>query len=313
MNLPYLTSDIPALGGEIKQTADEFTVEEIPSYLPSGSGQHFYLKIKRQNMNTDDVIKVLKNLFAIPEKEIGKAGLKDRNATTIQTFSLSLGANFPIETIKSTIAKDARLELLSVDRHINKIKTGHLKGNRFWITINDINPDLQAIEKIVEQINKGIPNFFGEQRFGSKGDNAARGLRILKGEKEMNHHMEKLMLSALQSELFNQYLVKRLNQGQLFEKLEGDVVIYQEATGPLFGDKMLLPSGAPSEWEKQVLQENNLTLEDFSHPLIPGGRRAIVLIPEELKFELKERQLFLSFILPKGAYATQITREFTKG
>ncbi len=312
MQLPYLTHDLPPLGGMIKYSAEDFIVEEVPSYPASGNGQHIYLTLRRQNLNTDDVIKILKRRFEIPEKEIGKAGLKDKLATTTQVFSLSLGANYPLEKVREVLAAESMIEVLKVERHLNKIKTGHLLGNRFTIKIRQIKGDEPTIIKIVERLKNGIPNFFGEQRFGSKGDNAAQGLRILKGEKSMNHHMEKLMLSSLQSELFNQYLIKRMAEDQLFQQLPGDVVIYDQVTGPLFGDKMLTPSERPKEWEDQVLQESGLTAELFSHPLLPGGRRPILLVPQELCYRLEADFLELKFFLPKGGYATQLTREFIK-
>lgn len=312
MTIPFLTSDLPALGGEIKTTAEDFIVEEVPSYSPSGQGQHIYLTLRRQNMNTDEVIKTLRHLFSIPEKEIGKAGLKDKNATTTQTFSLSLGANFPLENVRAILAQESRLEVISIERHLNKLKTGHLKGNNFKIVIQGISHNPEVIDAIAKRIIQGLPNFYGEQRFGSKGDNAATGLRILRGEKTMNHHMQKLMLSALQSELFNYYLIKRISHGALYQRFDEDVTIYQEVTGPLFGEKMLTPSGTPLLWEEETLQENQLKREELVHELLPGGRRPILVLPENLTYKLSDERLELSFFLPKGSYATIVTREFTK-
>ncbi len=312
-DLPYVTAQIAGIGGELKKIPETFIVEELLSYEASGEGQHIYATIERENLNTQDVIVLLKRAFKIPEKEIGKAGLKDKNARTIQTFSLSLGANYCIQQAEEIINGIECLKLLKLTRHTNKIKTGHLKGNRFEILLSGASCEADHLEKLTEEIAKGVPNYYGEQRFGTKGLNHLAGMAILKGEKQMKHHLTKLMLSSVQSKLFNDYLQKRIEKIGLFAELEGEITIRGEKTGPMFGKKMIVPTDAALELENEVLESNELTRDQLQGKFLEGARRDLIVTPQDLSTKIIETGVYLSFFLKKGSYATVVAREFSKG
>ncbi|MCK5882842.1 MAG: tRNA pseudouridine(13) synthase TruD [Bacteriovoracaceae bacterium] len=310
--LPYLSQDIPGIGGELKHDPEHFQVIERLAYEAAGEGQHIYLTIRRQGLNTQDVIKILKRAFCIHERDIGKAGIKDRNAITTQTFSLSLGVNFTIDQAKEILAPIEELEVLAIQRHSNKIRTAHLFGNEFNVIMKGAKATEKQLEELVEIISKGVPNFYGNQRFGSKGTNHLVGIEILQEKKKMNHHLEKLMLSSLQSKLFNDYLAKRLEKVKIDVPLEGEVTFNGIATGPMFGKKMLTPNGAAFELENEILALNNLSREQITGKHLAGARREIIAVPEGLSAKLVDEGVHLSFFLKKGCYATVIAREFSK-
>ncbi|MDT8442187.1 MAG: tRNA pseudouridine(13) synthase TruD [Desulfuromonadales bacterium] len=175
----YLTAALPGTGGLIRQQPADFLVEEIPLYTPSGSGDHLYLEIEKQGLTTFDAIKLLARALKRNEADIGYAGLKDARAVSRQTLSVPLCA--PAEVAGLDLPG---LRILSARRHGNKLRTGHLAGNRFRIRIRQPVPDavdrarpiLAALEDL------GVPNRFGEQRYGVLGNSARIGRAILRGD-----------------------------------------------------------------------------------------------------------------------------------
>jgi tRNA pseudouridine13 synthase len=333
MQLPYITPELPGINGQIKIEPEDFQVTEIPLYEPSNEGQHLYITIKRKNLNTKDVVKILMDTFSISEKDIGHAGLKDKNALTTQCFSLSLGVKYSIAKAKEVLDITPEFEVLKIERHENKLKTGHLKGNQFSILIKDVDPDAyQKAENIKNRILiTGIPNYYGPQRFGSKGDNWEKGLELLKGErKEKRSWLKKLYYSALQSYLFNQWLKARIDNKKFSVLLNGDHLIgttgsrtfpYDKEknhieefnageisyTGPMFGHKITW-----DENELDILQANNLNISQFKNKFLMGTRRSAVLRVKDISIEELNNAIKFKFTLPAGHYATTILREFMK-
>ncbi len=174
---PYLTSHIPGVGGTIKETPDDFIVEEIPSYLPCGSGEHCYLVIEKRGMTTLEAIRRIANGLKVPEREIGYAGMKDAVGVTRQTISIQR-----ITPEKAVALELAGIQILSSARHTNKLKLGHLKGNRFQITVRGVAENSEnTIQSILEILQKrGVPNYFGPQRYGSQHNSHLIGLAMLK-------------------------------------------------------------------------------------------------------------------------------------
>jgi len=174
---PYLTSDIPGCGGIIKQSPEDFLVEEIPSYLPGGSGEHCYLTIEKRGITTLEAIDRIARSLKIPEREVGYAGLKDAVGVTRQTIS--------IQRVSPEKACDVELDgvrVLSARLHTNKLKLGHLKGNRFCIAVRGVNEDAaQGVPAVLELLQKrGVPNYFGSQRYGAQGNSQLIGAALLK-------------------------------------------------------------------------------------------------------------------------------------
>lgn len=332
-DLPFISTDLPGLGGRIKARPEDFQVEEIPLYEPAGDGPHLYLTLRRSGLTTRQVVEDLAGRFGVSVGAVGYAGLKDKEAVTTQTFSLetSLG-----EDEARDRAADEKWEILTVARHRNKLKVGHLLGNRFTVVLRDQTGGLDQARAIAGRLREsGLPNYFGPQRFGQSGGNAADGLEILRsGRKAGRGWRDKFMLSALQSFIYNHYLALRIRRGLFETILTGDVCkkyatgglfvsedgnIETERlragelshTGPIFGSKMKAAAGPAGELEAEALAELNLSPAEAARAGAGDRRLSRLLIPELAVSEV-EGGLSFCFALPKGAYATSVMREFIK-
>jgi tRNA pseudouridine13 synthase len=176
-DLPYLTPEFPGIGGAIKQRAEDFFVQEIPLYEPSGEGEHVYCEIQKVNLSTFEAIDRIAGALDIPKRDIGYAGMKDTRAISRQTLSI-FGATE--QSVMSLHLPD--ISILWAARHGNKLRIGHLSGNRFAIKIRDVQPtDVTSLRPVLSMIEKrGLPNYFGEQRFGRRGDNDLLGAALIR-------------------------------------------------------------------------------------------------------------------------------------
>jgi len=175
----YLTADIPGVGGVIKETPDDFRVEEIPAYEPCGSGSHLYLRIEKTGITTLEAVRRMAQSFRIAERDVGYAGMKDAVGVTVQTVSL------PGVSPESVAGLDIKgIRILSADRHNNKLKLGHLRGNRFRIAVRGVSADAaQRAEEILERLAAaGVPNWFGAQRYGIQANSHLIGAAMLRGD-----------------------------------------------------------------------------------------------------------------------------------
>ena len=336
--LPYITSDFPGIGGELKSTPADFVVEELPLYEPSGEGEHVYFTTRRSGWNTRDLIQAIAKGLGISGSTIGSAGLKDKHATATQTFSI-YDPKLDPEKIPPVIDSLENVELLGMARHGNKLRTGHLRGNRFGIRVEgvsegalDLLPDL--VDSLKEQ---GFPNYPGEQRFGQARDNARRGLEILLGQRKERGWLRGMLLSSIQSRLFNRWLQLRIEAGLYGTLLEGDLARKTESgglfrvedlaaeeaafkigdlsyTGPMYGKKMRDPVNPVAlELEERVLRESGLERDHFSRAGLDGSRRSGRMVPRDLEFEIESpRCVRFTFTLPAGSYATSLMREIMK-
>ena len=177
----YLTADLPGTGGVIKARPEDFLVDEVPLYEPQGSGEHIYMLLEKKNMATFDLIETVAKHFGVPRSAVGYAGLKDRFAITRQVLSVHVPGkkieDFPMLT-------HDRVSVLWADYHANKLRQGHLRGNRFSIRIRQVDPTLARRAKAVldRLAVTGVPNRFGEQRFGTAGRNHLVGRAIVLGD-----------------------------------------------------------------------------------------------------------------------------------
>ena len=174
--LPYLTADRPGVGGVIKQFDEDFAVEELPLYSPCGEGTHIYFTVEKRGLTTLAVRNRLARVLGKRPNEIGYAGLKDAHGVTRQVFSVEHVEPARVESLDLN-----RIQVLSVSRHTNKLKLGHLSGNRFTIAVRDTcsTPRARAESVIEVLVKRGVPNYFGPQRFGIRGDNARIGRAVL--------------------------------------------------------------------------------------------------------------------------------------
>jgi tRNA pseudouridine13 synthase len=318
--------------GIIKQQPEDFNVVEVPAYPPVGNGGHLFLEIEKKNLTTDQAIKTICQHCRLPPSQVGCAGLKDKIALTRQWISIPAASGPLMNSFQHP-----NIRLVQQVRHTNKLKTGHLKGNQFRIRVRSLsagsNSEVDA--RCQRILADGIPNYFGPQRFGIAGRNEKEGRSILVDDHSVrNRRMLRLLLSAIQSALFNDLLAARMAHGLFCSVLVGDVLHKEESggkflctepeidqarmdrheispTGPMFGPKMKSPEGQAREMEQQVLANHGLSPENFSkYPkLTRGTRRPLRLYLPDLKWEFHQGSLDLSFFLPAGAYATCVIRE----
>ena len=336
--LPHLTAHLPGTGGEIKVEPAHFIVEEIPLYEASGQGQHVYVRLTREGWTTRALERELARIFDLRDVDVGCAGRKDKHARTTQTFSLNLPNTDPA-AVACRIEEALPVEIEWAQRHRNKIQAGHLLGNRFRIVVlNPVDGALPRAEAIAQELKqRGIPNFYGPQRFGASGDNAIRGREILlTGKGPRKRWLRRLLLRAYQSALFNTWLVARLEHGWFERLLIGDVAKKRDTgglfevedpeaeqprfdrdeityTGPIYGSRMWWAGGEPGALERSVLEKAEVTEEMLNRHRLNGSRRRARLVLDDLTVTPHPDGLLFTFSLPKGAYATTVLREFTKG
>lgn len=334
-DVPFLSASVPPSGGRVKSAPEDFVVEELPAYEPCGEGEHLFLWIEKRARTTSEVARQLAQQAGLQEREVSWAGLKDRQAVTRQYLCVPARA----EARCLALALDGA-RVLRASRHRNKLKSGHLRGNRFEIVLRDVR-DLRAAQESLELIARlGLPNAFGAQRFGRHGENAARGRRILeRGGKHGDRFERKLFLSAYQSALFNAVLARRIEAGLFSTALEGDVLKKHATggefvcvdppidqprcdafeispTGPLFGPSMRAAEHEPGAVEEAVLREQGVTAALFAAGGgETSGARRFLRVPVaalEAKCDPSQALLRLSFELPAGSYATVLLRELLK-
>lgn len=179
MGLPFLTQAFAGIGGSIKQRPEDFFVQELPLYEPSGDGAHTYCEIQKLGLTTFDVIHRIAAALGVSSRDIGYAGMKDAYAITRQTLSIP-GADE--QQLMALRIPD--ITVLRAAKHGNKLRLGHLRGNRFAIKIRDVNAtDVVKLPPVIQLLEqRGMPNYFGEQRFGRRGDNARLGAALLRDQ-----------------------------------------------------------------------------------------------------------------------------------
>ena len=340
-DLPRWHADLPLLSGTLKSAPEDFVVEEIPAYDPSGAGEHLFLWVEKRDLPGEQMLRQLSRALEIRPGDIGSAGVKDRLAVTRQWLSAPSRCEPLLEN-----AAFERFRILKTARHGNKLRTGHLRGNRFSILVRDVGPTdpapLNIAERFVERIRqRGFPNYYGDQRFGRDGETAALGFDLLAGRKtprdipySRRKFLLRMSLSAAQSTLFNRVLAERLNDRLLDTVLAGDVMEVTASggkfvaedpdaeqprcdaretvvTGPMFGPKMKQSTGVPAQREARVLADAGLTLDRFREfgDLTLGTRRPLVVRPSELTVRSELEGLRFDFTLPAGVYATTLLRE----
>lgn len=343
---PYSTHTLPGIGGRLRDSVADFIVEEVPLYTPRDEGQHLYVQLTKEELTTKDVQFRLEKLFELKRGDVSFAGMKDKFARTTQTFSLSLGhkpATFAQEAA-TRIAENLPVQVHWARFHGNKLKPGHLLGNRFTIVVREpACPPEEArrrAEAIADAIStRGLPNYFGPQRFGPQGNNVAQGLDILQGKRtKRDRWLRKFLISSVQSYICNMYLARRM-ENELFDcLLKGDVAKKYDTggifvvedldaeqpryaaqeisfTAPIFGSKMKAAQDDAGALEAQVLAEFEGIEEQLTKARIEGTRRLGRLLPQDLAVKATTDapgSVEISFFLPKGAFATTVLREFMK-
>lgn len=332
-------SDMPRAHGAsvlravIRSTPEDFFVEELPAFAPTGEGEHLLLTVEKRGMNTAFAARRLAEWAGVAEVAVGYAGLKDRHAVTRQRFSVQLpGRAAPDVSALET----GDFKVLEANRHSRKLARGTLAGNRFVLMLRQVQGDRGPIEMRLRQIaGHGVPNRFGEQRFGRDGGNVQAALAMF-GGRRVGREQRSLLLSAARSELFNRVLSARVRDGTWNTGCEGEVWMLDGSrsvfgpepwsdalaerlarfdihpSGPLWGEGELRSSGACALMETEALADD-LALrlrKGLEQARLKQERRALRLLPHALEWRwCDDGALRLAFELPAGTYATTVLAE----
>ena len=320
----------PKSSGVYKQHCEDFIVKEDLGFELTGEGEHVCLWIQKIGENTQYLSRELAKFAEIPARNVSYAGLKDRQGDTWQWFSLHIPGKI---TPDFSLFESEGVTIHKVIRHHKKIKTGALAGNYFSITLRDIS-DKQAVEAALLKVKNGVPNYFGEQRFGFGGFNVNSALMMFAGRKSKDRFKRGMYLSAARSYLFNQVVSQRIADKLYQQPLLGDCVQFvgnrsffplpdleQHSlqrlqsreiclTAPLWGAGELACESDAKLYETKTLQN----YPDLQMGLAKNGlkqeRRPLLLVAEQLSASwLDDQTVCIDFYLPSGCYATTVLRE----
>jgi tRNA pseudouridine13 synthase len=341
--VPLLTPDLPGTSGLVRVAVEDFRVEELPLYEPSGEGTHLYVEVEKTGRTTPEVARELAAALGARERDVGSAGLKDKRAVAVQRLSVPLRPGVaPAEQLaRARAAQGPGWRALSAALHGNKLRPGHLRGNRFRIVVRGCAPGAlgRARDIAAALRSMGVANLYGPQRFGMRGDNALLGAAILRREATVrDRFLRRLALSALQSELFNRCLAARIRDGLFARAIEGDVLRKRDSgglflcddpaadlprvaagevdpAGPLPGHSLFAARAEALAREQAVLDEAAIDPRSFAAGggEMEGARRPYRVPVSDLDAaEAGEGALAVEFSLPRGSYAIAVLRELTK-
>jgi tRNA pseudouridine13 synthase len=319
----------PALGsGVLRAQSDDFIVEEDLGFAPAGTGQHVLLKVRKRDANTQWVARELAKVCGCRSMDVGYAGLKDRRSVAIQWFTVPKSA----QSLDGwTAIRTSEFEVLEAHAHTRKLPRGALAGNSFSIRVRDVTVgDDQLAERVGLIGQRGVPNYFGQQRFGREGSNL---LRISAGLRALRPPERGFVLSAARSLIFNALLAERVQDGS-WERLEaGDVanldargsvfavnqtddVLLERCrrldihpTGPMWGRGLPASQGRVAELESRVAARLSAASELVQEAGMEQERRSLRLAVRDLQWSREPNAVVLRFRLTRGSFATTVVRE----
>lgn len=328
---------MPVAEAVLRASPEDFQVEEALGFAPSGEGEHIFLHIRKRNQNTAWLADQLARVAGVKPLDVSYSGLKDRRAVTTQWFSIYWPKG---EAPDFSALWNEDIQLLAQTRNNRKLRRGAHQGNRFVITLRELAGDPQAVDARLQVIGaEGVPNYFGEQRFGRDGGNLAAGKQLLAerlagGSRRRDDRREGLYLSALRSALFNQVLSARVQAGSWNRQLPGDVLnldgrgsffmpkpedtdldirlgsLALHPTGPLFGKGVAVVDAEVAVLEEALATEARTIVEGLIAVGMEAQRRALRLAVPGLRAEwLDSATLRLGFTLTAGSFATAVLRE----
>ncbi len=323
----------PTVTGRLRSSPEDFQVTELPLVEPSGEGEHAWLLVEKRLENTETVARQLAHCAGVPVRQVSYAGMKDRNAVTEQWFSVHLPGRPDPDW--NAINSDT-VTLIQYTRHGRKLRRGALTGNAFRLRVRAVAGDRSALEDQLQQVAEhGVPNYFGEQRFGRDAGNLHTADRLFAGMAgKLTRHRRGLALSAARSFLFNRVLAQRVGDSSWDHAIPGDALqlagshsfFVVEAvdpelerrvlsmdvhpTGPLAGAGESPVSGAVRRLEERCLAEQQAWCSGLAKAGLRQERRALRLPVTELAWTWPQPDcLELTFSLTAGAYATSVLRE----
>ena len=322
----------PPVTGQIRTQPEDFRVTENLGFEPTGEGEHLWLWLEKREQNTVFIATELARAAQVHPRNVSFAGLKDRNAVTRQYFSIQLPGQADPDWQAWQIEG---VNILEAHRSARKINRGRLDGNRFELVVRELDGDIDALnERLASVRDHGVPNGFGEQRFG--GNNIARAHALFAGKLRRKPSKSKrgFYLSAARSLIFNRVLEERIADGSWNRLVEGDVAVLDGShswfiadasdpeqidrcnrldihpSGPMAGEGDNPTSGPVAELEARIHEEQQELAEGLNKFRLQHQRRPLRMKVESLEWHYPDPQtLSLSFALGQGSYATSVLRE----
>ena len=337
--LPYLTPEIPGIGGKLRVQPEDFAVEEHPLYDPCGEGEHLYLRVRKRGISTPQLVSRFASELGIKAYRIGVAGRKDARAVTSQILSVQ---GISPETLNRLHIDSQLLSIEVLGRHRNRLRTGHHAGNSFRLVVRGINLGAaDSVPRVLDELTcRGVPNYFGPQRQGREGKNFEIGAQLLTDPRRRATlpRVKRLWyLHAYQSHLFNHIVGRRitcldqvLTGDWAMKHTNGACFLVEDAererprvrgfeispTGVLFGSRAPWAMHVPGDIERAAAAELGETPESLTDAAKASGfrgeRRPLRVNLRDVTWELHEDRLMVAFRLPPGAYATSVLRELMK-
>lgn len=321
--------------GRIRASAEDFQVEETLGFSPDAEGDHLLLWVRKTDANTEWVARKLAAVAKAPVSTVGYAGLKDRHAVTLQWFSVPRPRDIEPDW---TVLESLGIEVLAAHAHRRKLRRGALAGNRFRILIRDFAPAAEQLSARLSQMReRGVPNYFGDQRFGHADGNLLNAHALLTGTAgRAPRHVRGLWLSAARSQIFNEVLAERVRDASwdrlqtgecvqldgsrsqfVIDQIDPDLSARATAmdlhpTGPLWGVGELPSRDGVHQLETAVAARFQPWAEGLVRQGLDQERRALRLSVADLNGTQQDSDLLLEFWLPSGAYATAVLRELVE-
>lgn len=290
--------------GDFRTEPEDFVVDELAAPPADDAGEHVYLQIRKRGANTGWVAQQLARLAGVRPQDVGYYGLKDRHAVTTQWFSVWLGQK-PEPDWKQIDSEE--ITLLEHRRGPRKLRRGEHGGNRFSIRLRNIRGDREAAGQVLARLAGGVPNYFGEQRFGREGGNLELARRLAEEGGRCRRSDKAFAMSAARSWLFNLVLAERVRLLNWQQPLAGEPEA--EPSGPLWGRGRNPAGEVVAELEQRMVAPWQAWCDWLEHCGLKQERRPLLLRPAAFEYEWSEDDLVLRFALPPGTFATAVLRE----
>lgn len=325
----------PQISGVLKDRVEDFIVRERLGYEPCGEGEHIYLWVRKQGLNTAFVAEEIAKFCQLPLRAVTYAGRKDKYAITEQWFSVHKPGLAEYNWSAFSLAGS---EILKAIRHNKKLRVGVLKGNQFELVVRHLSTTNGLQQRLELIASEGVPNYFGGQRFGDtrhhqQGGNLALAQTMIAGDAIRNRNKRSMAISALRAWLFNQFVSERITHNCFTQALRGDLMILSGSasffcaeqiepqtmqrlqsgdiliSAPMWGEGQLASKVEALEFESRVAADNITVAQALATLGLKQERRAIALRPQNMAWHIAQQELKISFELPAGAFATSVLRE----
>lgn len=337
----------PLFAGKLRTTPEDFIVVEELGFVPSGSGEHWLVRVEKRGANTAWVAGRLAKWGHVRERDVGYSGLKDRHALTSQWFSIPVCRGHDVDWMAFA---ESGITVRAAARHHRKLRRGTHAANQFVIRIKQVNTEcsqsnrsslIQRLKRIHAQ---GVPNYFGVQRFGRDGNNLSRAKAWLEGGAPApRRHQKSMLLSAARAHLFNVVLSERVLRGNWNQVIDGDLANLNGSrsvfavdvlsddliercrtmdihpTGPMPGRGQSTLAGEAFDIEHTALSPYAEMVKALADQGVDAARRPLRVMVQDMAWRVGEQGsdhsglphdvVTLRFTLPAGAFATAVLRE----